>query len=99
MTAGKASDVNDHREMASRRHIVQGPGWCEGRGEKYTGRKMVPEYVWYRKRSCLALTSHASLCITDLQKKKHKIVFWMKLAPGISFFRLLERQSLTFSDL
>ena len=36
MTAGKASGVNDHREMASRRHIVQGPGWCEGRGEKYT---------------------------------------------------------------
>lgn len=32
-------------------------------------RKIVPEYVWYRKSSCLALTSHAFLCTMDLPRQ------------------------------
>lgn len=45
-----------------------------------------------QKRSCFALTRHASLCITDLQKEKKKKTQNCDLdensGSGISFFRL-----------
>jgi len=96
MTAGKALGVNDHREMArgsQREFKVQG-------GVREGGRNTVKENgTWVRLVQKKVLLRTDQPCILEKKKKPHKIVFWMKIASGISFFRLLERRSLTFSDL
>ena len=101
MTAGKALGVNDHREMArgsQREFKVQGGVREGGRNtvkENGTWVRLVQKKVLLRTDQPCILVYHWPPKKGKKKKQKHKIVFWMKIASGISFFRLTAWKKIT----
>lgn len=87
---GTASGAPGFREMApGEREEESNTERGVKEGVRSSGRKaLVPECVWYRKSSSLALIIHAFLCTMDLPRQRYALVGKKKKAFEIAFLKL-----------